>query len=438
MRKFTRISAITAIAAALALATTSCSSGTPTQSTASGSSTEKVTLTYWGGNNIDKIAADWNKTHPNVQVKAVALTNGAPATTKLLTAIKAGNGAPDVMSTEYYNLPLLVSQNALADVSKEGASSLESTYSKSTWDAVTLGGHAVYGLPGDIGPMMFYYRKDVFKKLGLSVPTTWDEYAAAAKKIHDADSSQYLGTFTGADGSVFAALTQQLRSSWYGTSGDAWTVNINSAANQKVAKYWGDLVQQGVIDNQPFFTPQWNSGLAKGTQVGWIAPVWGAGVIGSSAPKTKGDWAAAPMPVWDKSKPASGNWGGQAFVVPAQSKHQQQAYEFAKWVTSSADGLKSFVTNAGVYPAATNKQGSTSTPPAFLSDQSDFYDIAQKSADETPAVTFGPNVNVAYNSYVDSFGPAVKSKQSANFVSALAAMQSTTVSDLKKSGFTVK
>jgi multiple sugar transport system substrate-binding protein len=47
-------------------------------------------------------------------------------------------------------------------------------------------------------------------------------------------------------------------------------------------------------------------------------------------------------------------------------------------------------------------------------------------------------VNVAYNAYVDDFGKAVKSKVQADFLTALSDMQSTTVDDLKKSGYTVK
>ncbi len=435
MRRYARASGIAAVALALSLAATACGSSTGGDG---GDSAGPVTLTMWAGTGTEKVAEEWNKTHPNIQVKAVNVTNGQPATTKLLAAIKAGAGAPDVMGTEYTNIPTLVASDALADMSKVGASELKSAFSNSMWNAVTLGGGAVYGIPGDAGPMMFYYRKDVFQNLGIQVPKTWDEYAAAAKTIHEKDPSMYLGTFTGADASVFAGLAQQAGASWWSSDGAAWSVSIDSEASRKVAKYWGGLVQSGVIDNQPLFTPSWNSAINTGKQVGWISSVWGAGVLAGNAADTKGKWAATTLPVWDTAKPTSGNWGGQAWVVTTQSKHPKEAYEFAKWVTTSKEGLTSLVKAVGIYPAALNAQGTTDTPPPFLADQADFFSLAAKSSEQTPVTTFGPNVNVAYNAYVDYFGKAAKSKSEADFLTALSDMQKTTVDDLKNSGYTVR
>jgi multiple sugar transport system substrate-binding protein len=436
IRSFTVVTrGAAAIAVALTLATAACSSSSGDDSADSAS---VVTLTFWGGTGTEKVAEEWNRTHSNIQVKAVNVTNGQPATTKLLAAIKAGSGAPDVMGTEYTNIPTLVASDALADLSKVGASELKSAFSDSMWNAVTLGGDTVYGVPGDAGPMMFYYRKDIFEKLGIAVPKTWDEYAAAAKTIHDKDPSMYLGTFTGADASVFAGLAQQAGASWWSSEGTAWSVSIDSEASRKVAEYWGGLVQSGVIDNQPLFTPSWNAAINGGKQVGWISSVWGAGVLAGNAVDTKGKWAATTLPVWDTAQPTSGNWGGQAWVVTSQSKHPKEAYEFAKWVTTSKEGLTSLVKAVGIYPAAINAQGTTDTPPPFLSDQSDFFDLAAKSSEQIPITTFGPNVNVAYNAYVDEFGKAAKSKSQADFLTALANMQQATVNDLKKSGYTVK
>ncbi|KLD28168.1 sugar ABC transporter substrate-binding protein, partial [Xanthomonas perforans] len=52
------------------------------------------------------------------------------------------------------------------------------------WNQATLGqDNAVYGIPQDIGPMALFYRKDLFEKNGIAIPTTWDEYTEAAKKV---------------------------------------------------------------------------------------------------------------------------------------------------------------------------------------------------------------------------------------------------------------
>lgn len=47
--------------------------------------------------------------------------------------------------------------------------------------------------------MMFYYREDLFKKYDLKVPTTWDEYAEAARTLHQKDKKLFLGTFSAND-----------------------------------------------------------------------------------------------------------------------------------------------------------------------------------------------------------------------------------------------
>src|SRR3982751_5583017 len=158
-----------ALVAAL-LATGACSSSDDPDTGATVNPDEKVALTYWSWTpNMDKVVEGWNSTHPNIQVTVNKQDGGDPAVTKLLTAIKAGSGAPDVMQAEYQKVPTLVSAGALADISKQ-AGSVKSKFPASAWNSVTLGGDALYGVPQDTGPMMFFYRSDVFDKLNLKAP----------------------------------------------------------------------------------------------------------------------------------------------------------------------------------------------------------------------------------------------------------------------------
>jgi multiple sugar transport system substrate-binding protein len=425
-----------ALAASLLLLAAGCSgSDDDSGGTAGGG---KVELTYWSwAPNMDKVVEGWNAGHPGIHVTVNKQDGGDPAVTKLLTAIKAGSGAPDVMQAEYQKIPTLVSADAIADIAAD-AGGLKAKFPDSAWNAVTLGSESVYGVPQDSGPMMFYYRADVFEKLSISPPATWDQYADAARKIHSANKKQYLGTFSANDPGWFAGLAQQAGASWWGVQGDSWTVTINDAATQKVAGYWGGLVQEGVIANTPMYTPDWNAALNDGTQVGWLSAVWAPGVLEGNAASTKGKWKVAALPQWDPAKPASGNWGGSATSVTTQSKHKKQAVEFITWLNTDPAALKALAGTANIYPAATEATSTALTsPPAFFADQKDFYAIAAEAGKVTNPFTYGPNVNVAYSAYNDAFGKAAEAKQSAAFTGALATMQTTTVSDMKTAGFKV-
>ncbi|MBD8538398.1 ABC transporter substrate-binding protein [Frigoribacterium sp. CFBP 8751] len=399
-----------------------------------------VELSYWAwAPNLDKVVDLWNQDNPDIQVTVNKQDGGDPAITKLLTAIKAGSGAPDLIQAEYQKIPTLVSSDALADISDQGAADLEGDFSEGTWSSVTLGGDGVYAIPQDSGPMMAYYRTDVLDQYGLSVPTTWDEYADVATKLHAADPTKYLGTFSANDAGWFAGLTQQAGASWWSIDGDSWGVDIEGGPTEKVASYWGGLVESGAIDNKPMYTPEWNAGLNDGSQVGWISSVWAPGVLGGNAPDTAGKWTAAPMPQWDASKPADGNWGGSTTAVTTQSEHKEAAVEFATWLNTDPTAVAALADIAGVYPAATDAaKDALTTSPEFFSQQDDFYDIAAEASESVNPFTYGPNVNVAFSAYNDEFAKAADAKTQAAFEDAVTAMQKITVDDLTKSGFSVE
>jgi len=438
--RVTRLLAISA-AAATACTLAACSSGSSSDGStvpAAAKPGEKVDLTFWTwAPGMDTVAAQWNSTHPDIHVTVNKQDGGDPAVTKLLTAIKAGSGAPDLMQTEYQKIPTLVSADALANLASVLPADTAKHYAPGTWQGVTLGSDAVYDVPQDSGPMEFYYRKDVFAKLGLTPPTTWEEYATVAKKVHAASPKTYLGTFSATDAGWFAGLTQQAGASWWGVDGQSWKVGIDSPAVRKVASYWGGLVEQGVIDNTPMYTPAWNAALNNGTQVGWVSAIWAPGVLKGNAGSTAGKWAMAPLPQWTAGGDATGAWGGSATSVTTQSKHPVEAAKFVSWMNSDPAGVAALVKEGGLYPADLPGQAALTTPPAFFSSQKDFYQVAAKVAAGVQPFTYGPNVNVAYSSYNDEFGKATQAKTASAFDAAITAMQATTVGDLTKSGFTV-
>ncbi|WP_019074265.1 ABC transporter substrate-binding protein [Streptomyces hokutonensis] len=404
----------------------------------SGKSSGPVKLTYWSwAPNMDKVAAIWNKKNPDITVTVSKQAAGKDIVSKLITAKKAGN-APDLIQVEYQSLPTLVSNDVLADISKY-AKSAKSEFAEGLWGMVTLGTDAVYAIPQDSGPLMFFYREDLFKQHNLTVPTTWDDFAKTARAAKKALPNAYLTTFSSNDPGLFAGLAQQAGAKWW-TVGDGgkWTVGIDDAATKKVAEFWGGLVQEGVIENQPMYTPAWNNALNKGTNIAWVSAVWAPGVLVSSAPDTKGKWRMAPLPQWSAGESVTGSWGGSSTGVSTDTKHAEAAAKFAAWLNTDPEALAALVKEVAIYPAATKGQsGSVLTPPAFFPNQTDFYDTAAKIAATTAASAWGPNVQVAYDTFSDAFGKATKAKKAAQFDTALATMQSATFTDMKKQGFKV-
>lgn len=398
-----------------------------------------VSLTYWTWTpGMDKVVGLWNegpgkKDRITVTVKKQA--SGDTLVTKILTAHKAGNG-PDLVQAEYQALPTLVSNDAVADIAKE-AGDAKSKFADGVWQQTTLGTDAVYAIPQDIGPMMFYYRADLFKKYGLKVPATWEQFAETARALKKKAPDKDLTTFSANDSGLFAGLAQQAGARWWTTAGEKWKVAINDAATQKVATFWGDLVKEGAIDNQPMYTPAWNKALNTGKQIAWVSAVWAPGTLTTAAPDTKGKWAMAPLPQWSQTRDVTGSWCGSSTAVTTDSRHKAAAARFAAWLNTDGDALNALAKESGIYPASTSAQlsGAFTTPPAYFSHQPDFYKLAADIAETTAPSAWGPNVNVAYTTFNDSFGAAAKNKS--DFVAALNTMQDATVADLEKQGFGV-
>ncbi|CAM5263792.1 Substrate-binding transport OS=Streptomyces glaucescens OX=1907 GN=SGLAU_03350 PE=4 SV=1 [Streptomyces glaucescens] len=340
------------------------------------------------------------------------------------------------MQAEYQALPTLVSNDALADISGEVGGAKEK-FAEGVWQQTTLGTDAVYAVPQDIGPMMFYYREDLFQQYGLKVPTTWEQFAETARALKKKAPDKDLTTFSANDSGLFAGLAQQAGAKWWTTQGEQWKVGINDPATQKVAEFWGGLVEEGAIDNQPMYTPAWNKALNTGKQIAWVSAVWAPGTLTTAAPDTKGKWAMAPLPQWSTGENVTGSWGGSSTAVTTDSKHKEAAAKFAAWLNTDGEALNALAKESGIYPASTAAQlsGAFTKSPEYFANQADFYTKAAEIAQTTAPSAWGPNVNVAYTAFKDAFGSAAKNKS--DFTAALDTMQEATVADLKKQGFEV-
>jgi multiple sugar transport system substrate-binding protein len=424
-----RTVAVSAIAALAAIAATACG----------GSSDDSgpVQLTYWGWAlpGLEQAAEVWNESHPDIQVTVKEQAGGDELVTRTINAAQAGE-APDLMQAEYQALPTLISNEVLADIS-EYTGDVEGEFAPGVWQQVTLGTDAVYAVPQDSGPMMLFYREDLFQDYGLEVPTTWEEFADTARQVRDvAPGNTYLTTFSANDAGHFAGLAQQAGAQWWTAEGETWNVAIDDEATRRVADFWGGLVAEGSIDNKPMYTPAWNRALNTGEQIAWVSAVWAPNVLASSAADTAGEWAAAPLPQWEEGENLTGSWGGSTTAVTADSEHPEEAAQFATWLNTDPEALAVLVENA-IYPAATAAQtGDLLTdPPAFISNQPDFYEQAAIAAEGTQPAAWGPNVNVAYSTFNDAFGQAAKN--GSDFGDALAEMQQATADDMRDHGFQV-
>ena len=436
--KYTKVAAV-ALVATLGLAGCAATAGASSSSSAACTpASGKVTLdfTTWVPG-MDKVVKLWNAENPDIQVKVSTVSNGNSGTyTNFFNQLKAGN-APDIGQVEYDTLPAFRVQDGLENIAAcAGVTAAKADFSAGLWNQVTFGeSNAVYAIPQDSGPMALYYRKDLFAKAGLSVPTTWDEYAADAVKIKALGGD--ITNFPKGDVNWFAGLVSQAGGQWFTTSGGTWKVNLSDAASTKVANYWQDLITKGLVSTIPSWTDQWNNAYNTGQEWTWVSAVWGANTISSGAPTTTGDWAVAPMPQWTAGANVSGAWGGSSSVVFKGSKHPAEASKFILWLNTSTEALTALNKEANLYPASIqgDKLPALSEGVDFYGGQAIYKQFSAAGKVISP-FTWGPTMTQTYSDVSDGFGSALSG--SGTLLDALKAGQAKTIAALKAQSIPVK
>jgi len=131
----------------------------------------------------NKIADDYNASHPGVKVQFKYLENEA-FKAKLPTMLQAADSRPEL----FYSWAGGVMQaqdkaGFLKDITADVAS-VDSTLASTAVDAFKVDGKQV-GVPFEVGEVVFYYNKKLFEKAGVKAEDikTWDDFLGAVKKL---------------------------------------------------------------------------------------------------------------------------------------------------------------------------------------------------------------------------------------------------------------
>jgi len=270
------------------------------------------------------------------------------ALAKLTTALPDAENTPDVVEIGNTWSPTFTNAGAFTDISDlydelGGDKLLPSFVEVGEVDG------ANYALPYYFGSRYAFFRKDIWEKAGLEVPTTLAEFNADAAKLKTAKQSGfYIGgedwrngvSWIFANGGDLAAK-----------DGDEWKSTLASAETVEGLTQLQALYQDASLapvteaDSTPWVNLNDNETTGKPEAATIFAPGWAHWSIGDLAPdpaddtKTIATWnddtfGTFVLPGVDGS-PAPVFAGGSNIAISAASKNQEASKELMKIIFSA-------------------------------------------------------------------------------------------------------
>ncbi|WP_225753394.1 extracellular solute-binding protein [Actinotalea sp. Marseille-Q4924] len=448
MRRLQRHAALTALAAVGALGLAACGGGGDGGDGGAGEEVAEdefeeamstpTELTFWTWvpdieNQVDMFMEEY----PEIDVEVVNVGQGADHYQQLRTAIEAGSGAPDVTQIEFQHLSSFRLGENLLDLTPY-VGDLEGMYPEWVWTQVSQD-DGLWAIPQDTGPMGHLFREDLFEEAGIEVPTTWEEYAEAARTYREAKPDSYITNMPGNDPGQFVGLLWQAGARPFGYDGqETVTIDLDTPEVEKVVQYWDDLISEDLVSVDPDFTDQWYQGLANGKYAGWVTAAWGPVFLQGTAGNTSGLWGATEMPQWEGGDQA-GNWGGSTDAVLASTENPIAAAELARWINVEQEPAMRFAQEQFLFPASTEILEAEE----FLSQEAEFYGGEQVNAlfaeiSEGVATDFGwlPFMDYAYSAFGETLGSAIADR--GDLMQGLQDWEADLVEYAESQGFTVE
>lgn len=395
-RPYGRVLGLAAMGAVGALLLAGCSGGSK-PATNDDKSPVKLSFSAWEFEEPGKGDAIWNALkdyhgdNGNVTIERVGIPYKDYAD-KIATEIGA-KGGPDVFVLQDSQFSTFASAGLLVpldDVQSDLADTLNHTNDFGKVDG------KYYGLAWEQSDYALMYNKDVMAKAGIKIPTTYEEFKAAAKEVHDK-----LGIWGYANRSNINELdgwTLEINN-WISGFGGAMAkdgkLTVNSPENVKAIQAYVDMFRSDFVpDGESSSSLRQEFALNK---IGFVIENAGVASTLTQDPKNKingMNLGVAPLPF--------PNPGGHTAIILAVNKygeHVEQAKDFVRYILGP-DAQK------GLRHALTDTTLATDVPlePDFLAKNpfaTTFMEIGKTSTDSV-VPGFAKDSRAIYNSFLSA------------------------------------
>ena len=321
----------------------------------------KVKIEYWhvasesfGGTTVKELVADFNKTHPNIEVVEKYNPDMYKGLTQNLQAAMASGKNPDVVqmgwsylnyaaeNLKYTDIPKMINEKVPAD-----KDFLEKNYLPNVLALAQTDDGKQIGIPYSVSVPVLFYNPEVFEKAGLdpnNPPKTWAEVQKAAKQIKEKTGTMGFFMQEYADNWAQQALIESNGGKMLKKESGKTKAAFDSPEAADAYQLLADMVKDG-------------SGLHATNEEGFQAYLSGKlGMVCTTIGKranfeksAKFKVMVAPFPVFDGKQlqvPAGGNF---LMVFSKDDAKQKAAWEFIKYLESPA-ALAKWSTGTGYLP----------------------------------------------------------------------------------------
>lgn len=281
--------------------------------------------------------------YPDLEIEWV---NYAPdeVANQVALAIMGGTGAPDLAVTENRSITQLVELGGLLDLTPLIQPYLDDI--NPTFLEYCSKEGQIYCVPWDIGPVVTFYRRDIFDAAGLpSDPesvnelfATWDSFLNTCITIKETTG---LNCFALNKANNYGDyLFNMLWSRGLGFYNEDNEVTIDAPYVVESLEKLGEFWDADVVSDALEWTDQWYAELNADIDDPNTDPVatvmigaWMGSFLKSwVAADQSGNWGVAKMPAWEPGGTRAANQGGSNFFIPEDSQNIDAAWAFIEYM----------------------------------------------------------------------------------------------------------
>ncbi len=329
-----------------------------------------------------KFAAEYTKTHPKVKIK-VQETPGGDFNQWFTTQL-AGGGAPDIIRITWQQFGRYAQNGGLVAMNDYLPAGYGKDFGDTFWKAAQYKGKT-FGIPQHTDTFATYYRTELFKNAGISVPGglaqawTWDQFMTVADQVKKATGKYALTYGFGGVPTAYRWLPFLYMHGGSLFEADGKTPAIDNTAGVEAIAWFQNLYNGGYLPK---------SNTIKGSA---DASTINAFVTGQAGMMIYGDWLMSDVAKglkqdqWDvtympRDVSAASDLGGNLLSVTKDAQNPAVAADFIQFICSKAN-MKYFCEHDLFLPVRTSLTGSDLS---FASQQSQMA-LFSKQATTVPA-----------------------------------------------------